>query len=635
MPRTQILSSGLGSSQVVASFRNSKPSGYCRFHLGSISNHLSSTPLDNRKRCCPLLNRNGMLQRAPTHLLPKAKENDRALEIDIGEEESTRDFGVSGKFMTAVGLIMGTAVGPGILGLPAATLNAGTLPSTVTILGSWVYVISSILLVAELSCAVMEDRGLEEVSFTGLAMHTLGDNMGAFVAVVYAMLNYALLVACIAGLGSLVQLWMPFLSSFVACAAFPVIVGGIIGLASFKVIDGVNRVLCVLMVASISALVGVGVFVRRQCIWNSLNHVVWAPDVLLPAVPVTVLTLGFHVITPFICKIVGRKPRDAFKAISCGGAVPLAMVLSWNAVILGLAQSSTRSRTLDPIKLLLSLNSSAIPVVQAFAFSALGTTLIGYALSFPKQLYDTLCLINMVARKNYRACLGNSPNKLEAEKTVRNCNGVQKVAQRSSTTNGSDREASLDDLLEGHELGRMGYHGQPEIALKDSSSSGYGMQISAYKEQNNAQHDGNILNRSTHEEDSNFSRDFSAKSLRKKLTLSGTESGSTESKSGTLSSETEHLSNLNHSKSGETLMVCLVLGPPILISSLFPKAFAVALDFAGVYANCFLFGILPPLMAWIYRYNIVRRYVLNHFMHILIWLGKHFSINDGTVITLL
>ncbi|GLJ31824.1 hypothetical protein SUGI_0640390 [Cryptomeria japonica] len=73
-----------------------------------------------------------------------------------------------------------------------------------TILGSWVYVISSMLLVIELSCTVMEDKGLDEVTFTGLAMYTLGDNMGVLVAIVCAILNYALLVACTIGLGSLV-----------------------------------------------------------------------------------------------------------------------------------------------------------------------------------------------------------------------------------------------------------------------------------------------------------------------------------------------------------------------------------------------------------------------------------------------
>ncbi|GLJ50219.1 hypothetical protein SUGI_1068910 [Cryptomeria japonica] len=608
MFRVRIHPSGLDSTRAVASLRNSKQSGFCRFHLGSHSNFLSSTPLDGRKRCRRLLHTNGILHSAPTQLLIRAQSNEGALEIDIRDNESGGDFGVSGEFLSAVGLIIGTAVGPGILGLPAATINAGTLPSTVTILVSWVYAISSILLVAELSYGVMEDRGLEEVSFTGLAKHTLGDNMGILVAVVYAVLNYALLVACIAGLGSLVQTLMPSLSSLVACAVFPVIVGGLIGLASFKVIDGVNRALCALMVASIAALVAVGVFVQRHRIFDSLNHAVWAPDVLLPAVPVTVLTLGFHVITPYICKVVGREPRDARIAISCGGVVPLLMVLSWNAVILGLARSSTHSRTLDPIKLLLCLNSSAVPAVQAFIFTALGTTLIGYALSFPKQLYDTICLISMVVQKHSKAYLGNFPNKMEAEKIVRNGNGAENIAQRTGTANGSGREASSDDLVEGQEPGRMG--GQQEIALKDSSSSGYGIKKPAYNELNCAQRDGNIqtLNMDTCGEDNNdISGNSSGKSPGNKLPLSGVESGSTGSKDDISSTETANLSSLSQSKSGEALMVCLVLGPPTLISAFFPKAFAAALDFAGVYANCFLFGVLPPLMTWIYRYNNVKR----------------------------
>ncbi|KAF5202565.1 Tryptophan/tyrosine permease [Thalictrum thalictroides] len=45
----------------------------------------------------------------------------------------------------------------------------------------------------------------------------------------------------------------------------------------------------------------------------------------------------------------------------------------------------------------------------------------------------------------------------------------------------------------------------------------------------------------------------------------------------------------------------MVFGAPLLIASFFPAAFSKALDFAGIYANCFLFGILPPAMAWIHR----------------------------------
>jgi hypothetical protein len=57
------------------------------------------------------------------------------------------------RLASAVGLIMGTAVGPGILGLPAATLQAGLLPSSAAIVAAWAYVMADILLVAELSYA--------------------------------------------------------------------------------------------------------------------------------------------------------------------------------------------------------------------------------------------------------------------------------------------------------------------------------------------------------------------------------------------------------------------------------------------------------------------------------------------------
>ncbi|KAL0003500.1 hypothetical protein SO802_017281 [Lithocarpus litseifolius] len=68
-------------------------------------------------------------------------------------------------FWGAVSLIIGTAVGPGMLSLPAATIKSGSFPSAIVILLSWLYVVSSIILVAELSFAAMEEDGVEEVIY--------------------------------------------------------------------------------------------------------------------------------------------------------------------------------------------------------------------------------------------------------------------------------------------------------------------------------------------------------------------------------------------------------------------------------------------------------------------------------------
>uniref|UniRef100_A0A0D9WWW4 Amino acid transporter transmembrane domain-containing protein n=1 Tax=Leersia perrieri TaxID=77586 RepID=A0A0D9WWW4_9ORYZ len=378
-----------------------------------------------------------------------------------GEKEKKKSF------WGAVSLIVGTAVGPGMLGLPSATIRSGMVPSTAAIVLSWVYVLSSIVLVAELTFAAMEDGGVGEVSFTGIASNTLGASLGTAVAVVYAALSFALLVACVAGIGSLASQLFPAADPVLANAVFPCFAGALIAFFPFEAVDGANRALCGLMLVSIAALVVTGVSVGRSSMVRSLGFACWRPAAILPAIPVTVLTLGFHVITPFICKIVGDSVYDARRAILIGGAVPLAMVLSWNAVILGLAGSSGSAGFDDPIKLLLSVNPAALPAVRGFAFAALATSLIGYAVSFPKQLADTMELI------------------------------VQRFSQKGG------------------------------IGQISESSSGHGR-------------NGAVL----------------------------------------------------------TWIVLII---PIVIASFFSAAFSKALDFAGVYANCFLFGILPPVMAWIHR----------------------------------
>ncbi|GLT95349.1 hypothetical protein SLE2022_130350 [Rubroshorea leprosula] len=408
--------------------------------------------------------------------------NDEPLKNQMPEYPKRRDEEKS--FWGAVGLIIGTAVGPGMLGLPAATIKSGPLPSTAFILLSWFYVISTIILVAELSFAAMEEDGVAEVSFTGLATKALGSRFGAFVAVIYASLSFALLVACVSGIGSIVCQWFPWMNSVLAHALFPLFVGTLMGFFPFKAIDVANRLLCFLMLFSITALVLIGVSVARINILGSFAHASWSVSSILPALPVTVLTFGFHVITPFICKIAGNSVYEARKAVLIGGVVPLLMVLSWNLIVLGLAGTNSAVSPGDPISLLLSVNPSALSAVQGFAFSALATSLIGYAL------------------------------------------------QSVSNSNGSGR------------VGFLIYSSQHDLSKVGKVS--FGSKI-------------------------------------------------------TSASDEKQRSSMVTLNSLEMIVMPLVLIVPVLIASFFPSAFSRALDFAGVYANCFLFGILPPLMAYIYQ----------------------------------
>ncbi|XP_010276451.1 PREDICTED: uncharacterized protein LOC104611189 [Nelumbo nucifera] len=411
-------------------------------------------------------------------------------------------------FWGAVSLIIGTAVGPGMLGLPSATIRSGPLPSTITILLSWVYVVSSILLVAELSFGIMEEDVVGEVSFTSLATKTLGNNLGTFVAVVYACLSFSLLVACVSGIGSLIIQWFPWMNPVITHAFFPCIVASVVGFFPFKAIDAANRFLCFIMLLSISVLVFTGLSLGRSSLLSSFAYASWVPSAILPAIPVTVLTLGFHVITPFICKII-KKMMDARKAILLGGAVPLIMVLSWNLVVLGLVGTKA-DYSQDPISLLLSVNPSALPAVQGFAFSALATSLIGYTVSFPKQLLDTLELIKGRTESRQLKCASEASND----------GGMGKVGFAVYS-----RGCNLGTP------GQVSFIGSRCISGSKSRQSSTGEGFSSAK----------------------------------------------------------------------FFVMLFVLGIPVFLASFFNTAFSKALDFAGIYANCFLFGILPPVMTWIYR----------------------------------
>jgi len=53
---------------------------------------------------------------------------------------------------------------------------------------------------------------------------------------------------------------------------------------------------------------------------------------------------------------------------------------------------------------------------------------------------------------------------------------------------------------------------------------------------------------------------------------------------------------------GKCFLSVLALGPPLILSLLYPKIFLLALNYAGSFGAVVLFGILPALMVWYGRY---------------------------------
>ena len=55
---------------------------------------------------------------------------------------------------------------------------------------------------------------------------------------------------------------------------------------------------------------------------------------------------------------------------------------------------------------------------------------------------------------------------------------------------------------------------------------------------------------------------------------------------------------------GLAILAALVLLPPLLIATIYPHIFLIALDYAGGFGCALLLGLLPIVMTWVGRYKL-------------------------------
>ena len=109
-----------------------------------------------------------------------------------------------GNAYQAAALVAGTAVGAGVLALPAETAASGFLASSVAILGGWAFSVATGMLLAEASLWALRTTGSGGISLATVAGRTLGPVGAAACGAVYLFLSYALLVAYISRGGDVI-----------------------------------------------------------------------------------------------------------------------------------------------------------------------------------------------------------------------------------------------------------------------------------------------------------------------------------------------------------------------------------------------------------------------------------------------
>ena len=149
-----------------------------------------------------------------------------------------------------------------------------------------------------------------------------------------------------------------------------------------------NGFLVFSIITSFTALV---VVASGNIQWSSLleTNFAAAPQ----SIPIIALSFVYQNVVPVLCTNLEGDLSKVRKAIVLGTAIPLALFLIWDAVILGTIPGFAESGTItDPLQQLRSSNGTVGPIVEAFSFLAIGTSYIGFVLGLSDFIADLLKL---------------------------------------------------------------------------------------------------------------------------------------------------------------------------------------------------------------------------------------------------
>lgn len=284
-------------------------------------------------------------------------------------------------------LIAGTTVGAGILGLPAVTLPSGVLPSTVLLIGVWLYTMLSGLLIAEVALNGMRYSGRANNGLLVMVESTLGKLGGRFGGGAYLFLHYALLIAYVSQGGEILisaveKIWdIPHLPTWMGSTSFALIFGVILYLARDRFIEKLNSFFVAVVIAS---FVGLLLLSSTHVHSTALLSQNWSA--LPPALSVMLVALFFHNIVPVVVTQLEGDARKTRQSIVVGSAIPLIMFLLWNVVILGsvtpvmLQNVSGNSNIFDPLQVLRAGDAGQWLGILVTIFSefAIVTSFIGF-----------------------------------------------------------------------------------------------------------------------------------------------------------------------------------------------------------------------------------------------------------------
>lgn len=297
----------------------------------------------------------------------------------------------SGSLLGGILLIGGSCIGAGVLGLPIVTGLSGFLPSLSMFFAAWAFMTITGLLLVEVN-GWFPGR----VNMISMVGKSLGKSGKVACWILYLFLFYALLVAYIAGFGSLsttlaLQYFHLTLPNWMGSLLL-VLLFGIIVYFGTRPVDLWNRLLMLGKIGAFLAIVFLGArYVQSDLLLRS------QPQYLLFSLPILVISFGFHNLIPSLMNYMHGNIKRVRLSIIFGGLFALVLYLLWQIIVLGIVPADGPSGIIDTLKTGKEASQSLIGILgiswvstfaNLFAFFAILTSFMAQSLALSHFLAD-------------------------------------------------------------------------------------------------------------------------------------------------------------------------------------------------------------------------------------------------------
>jgi len=233
------------------------------------------------------------------------------------------------KIFGAILIFSGTCIGAGMLALPLSTAAGGFYPSLEMFILFWIAMIFSGLYIIEVNLWMPED-----VNLITMAKNTLG-KFGLGVAwASYLLLMYAANSAYIAGGTPLINDTLYKLFGIrLSYAVLSVILSflmGVIVYKGLKILDYVNRILMIGLIASYVLFSGGHLFEFK---WALLKHGQF--KYIISSLPIIIASFTGHMVIPSLRTYLDNDYKSLIWTVLGGCTIPLILYIVWQVVTLG------------------------------------------------------------------------------------------------------------------------------------------------------------------------------------------------------------------------------------------------------------------------------------------------------------